>query len=395
MRLNSLKKKGTKSPKSKSRWHGFKNHPFVIPLTTFMVLFFVTMAAFIGLGGTTIAPSDSHVIILSYDGKQQLLPTKAATVGEFLERVEIELHQGDKVEPELDTAITDDNFKINVYRARPVVVIDGQNKVQALSAATTPRAVAEQLGINVYAEDDIRSSATDDILKDGIGEQIVIDRATPVNLNLYGTQLVVRTRAKKVDDLLKEKEVKLVEGDTVQPSLDTPLTPQMQVFITRKGIQIVTEEKTTPPPVEVIEDSSLSTGVSVVRQQGSPGKKLITYQIELQNGKELSRKVIQEVVLQPPVKRIMARGPLGSFGDALARLRQCEAGGNYANKSNPTYRGAYQFNYSTWNNYAGFYDPADAPPAIQDQKATETYQRRGWQPWPACSNKLGLQDIYR
>ncbi len=395
MRLNPLKKTGTKSPKSKSRWHGFKNHPFVIPVTTFLVLFFVTMTAFIALGGSTIAPSDSHVIILSYDGKQQLLPTRSASVGEFLQKVGIELHQGDKVEPDLETEISDDNFKINVYRARPVIVIDGQKKIQALSAAATPRAVAEQLGLNVYAEDDIKSSATDKLLRDGVGEQIVIDRATPVNLNVYGTQLVVRTRAKNVNDLLKEKEVKLAAGDTVQPALETPLTPEIQVFVTRKGIQIVTEEKTTPPPIEVIEDSSLSTGVSVIRQQGSPGKKLITYQIELQNGKEVSRKIIQEVIIQTPVKRIMARGPLGSFADALARLRQCEAGGNYANKSNSTYRGAYQYDYRTWNNYAGFYDPADAPPAIQDQKASETYQRRGWQPWPACSSKLGLQDIYR
>lgn len=77
-------------------------------------------------------------------------------------------------------------------------------------------------------------------------------------------------------------------------------------------------------------------------------------------------------------------------GDVWEALRMCEAGGNYANKNNPRYRGAYQYSFSTWGNYAGFYDPADAPPAVQDAKAHETQAARGWSPWPACARKLGL-----
>lgn len=60
--------------------------------------------------------------------------------------------------------------------------------------------------------------------------------------------------------------------------------------------------------VETIEDASLSFGSTAVRQQGSAGKRSVTYQIELQNGKEVSRKVIQSVVAQEPVKHIIARG---------------------------------------------------------------------------------------
>ena len=59
------------------------------------------------------------------------------------------------------------------------------------------------------------------------------------------------------------------------------------------------------------------------------------------------------------------------------------------------YYGAYQFDKSTWGNFGGYNNPAQAPADVQDQKAWETYKRRGWQPWPSCKIKMGLQDIYR
>jgi hypothetical protein len=73
-------------------------------------------------------------------------------------------------------------------------------------------------------------------------------------------------------------------------------------------------------------------------------------------------------------------GPVS--GDIFGRIRMRESGNNYANKNNPNYRGAYQFDYGTWNNFGGYHDPADAPPAVQDQKAQQTYAARGCSPWP-------------
>ena len=46
-------------------------------------------------------------------------------------------------------------------------------------------------------------------------------------------------------------------------------------------------------------------------------------------------------------------------------------------------------------NYGGYELASDAPAAVQDEKAWQTYKARGWQPWPTCKVKMGLQDIYR
>jgi uncharacterized protein YabE (DUF348 family) len=269
----------------------------------------------------TVAPADSHVVQLTLDGKKQTVPTRAKSVQEFLDRAEVTLHEGDIVEPAKDTPIEDNDFRVNVYRARPVTIVDGDNRVQALSAATTPRSVAAQAGVQVYPEDNLDQQVSNDLLKDQIlGEKIVISRATPTNLNLYGTPVTVRTHAKTVRDLLKEKNITLGTGDSVQPVPDTPITPNIQVFVTRVGTQIATVEEPIPMEVETVEDPGLSFGTTAVRQVGAAGKKLVTYQLELQNGKEVARKIIQEVRVTEPVKQINARGKAVSIPEDKSQI---------------------------------------------------------------------------
>ncbi|MFO0955668.1 MAG: transglycosylase family protein [Candidatus Saccharibacteria bacterium] len=76
--------------------------------------------------------------------------------------------------------------------------------------------------------------------------------------------------------------------------------------------------------------------------------------------------------------------------DAFAKLRFCEAGGDYTKNTGNGYYGAYQYSLSTWGNYGGYARPDLAPPAVQDAKAQATQAARGWSPWPSCARKLGL-----
>lgn len=76
--------------------------------------------------------------------------------------------------------------------------------------------------------------------------------------------------------------------------------------------------------------------------------------------------------------------------DDFARLRQCESGGNYATNTGNGFYGAYQFDLRTWRGLGYSGSPAGAAAATQDAAAHRLQAQRGWQPWPACSRKLGL-----
>ena len=288
-------------------WH---KHPFAVPIITLFALLCAAFGSFLFLGGETIGASDAKVVHLHIDGRSQAIPTRAQTVGEVLSRSGIELREGDIAEPALDSVIVEDDFNINIYRAKPVTVIDDKGqRITAKIAESDPEAIAKKAGISTFPEDKVGMAPPDEALKDGVlGAKVVIKRATPAYINLYGNSIPARTHATTVGELLAEKGIKAGEGDTIQPSPDTLLSENAQVFVTRFGKQISSVEEAIPAPEEKINDPNTPAGQKTVKEPGAPGKKIVTYEVELKNGKEVSRKPIQEVVALQPVKRVVTQG---------------------------------------------------------------------------------------
>jgi uncharacterized protein YabE (DUF348 family) len=260
-------------------------------------------------GGRPVQAGDSHIVYLfDSGGKQQTLDTKAQTVGELIKKLPLHLIPQDVVEPSLDTPIVEDNFRVNLYRARPVTVTDDKGtKNVAVTAQKSARVVAQEAGLSVFPEDEA-TFAQGTLKENIIGEKVVVERAIPVFLNLYGTPLTIRTHSSTVGELLKDKKVKITNGDQVQPTANTSLTPNIQIFVTRMGVQIQTVEEVVPSPTQIVPDGTLSLGASATRQQGAPGKRAVTYQVDTKNGSVATKTTIQSVVIQEPVPTIIARG---------------------------------------------------------------------------------------
>lgn len=285
-----------------------RRRPYILPILGLLLGLIIVAGLFHYKGGTeTFRPSDSHVVFVFDAGKKQTVDTKAATVGDLIGRLRLHLISEDVVEPTVDTPIVEDNFRVNVYRARPVTVVDGTNKTVTLTAQKSARVVAQNAGLKINPED--RASFDQGQIKESvIGEKVVLARATPITLNLYGTQVPSYTQADTVGAMLSEKHIRLDNGETVNPVPKTAITPGLQIFVLAKGSTVVTTEEPVPAPQQVVNDVALSFGTTVVRQKGAPGKQAVTYLISKEKDGTTSRKIIQQAIIQAPVPEIVARG---------------------------------------------------------------------------------------
>lgn len=359
-------------PRRIRRFKLMSRHPFAVPVITFCGLIIASIAVYLFVNHYDAPANNAYVVIISHDHTKQTVPSRQPTVDTLLAKLNIHLNQGDVVEPSLAAHINQNEFRINIHRAVPVEIVDNSHRTFTFSASTTARSIAQQTGTIIYPEDDVVTRPVSNFIAEAaIGEQVIINRATPVNVNLYGTPVAIRTHAKTVAELIKQKNIHLASDDQVLPSPDTPITPNQSIFIARNGTKLETVTETIPKPVQTVSDPTLSYGTSAIRQQGSAGQKVVTYQINLQNGIEISRSPIQEIISIQPVIEILARGTApvsGSLQLWLSKLRTCESGGNYQDNTGNGYYGAYQFSQSTWNRQNTGYARADlAPPAVQDQ----------------------------
>lgn len=303
-----IRNKSGKKGKKTGIW---QRHPFVIPVITFMILFFVSCAGLVVMNGETIGADDSKVVHLYVDGQTRIIPTRAQTVEEMLKKSGVELNDKDVVEPALDNAIIGQDFNVNVYRAKPVTVVDNGDgkRIMAKVIESSPRDIAKKAGLTIYPEDKVEFAQADNALNDGvIGSKVIVERSVPVNINLYGNNISTRTHATNIKELLEEKNIKLLDGDSVFPDINTPLSSNAQIFITSPGKHIANVEEDIPAPQEEVEDPNVLMGKTEVKEEGSPGKKVVTYEIEIIDGVEVGRRIIQEFVAVEPVKRVISKG---------------------------------------------------------------------------------------
>jgi hypothetical protein len=68
----------------------------------------------------------------------------------------------------------------------------------------------------------------------------------------------------------------------------------------------------------------------------------------------------------------------------LARVRDCESGGDYSTNTGNGFYGAYQFTLSSWASVGGRVRPDLAAPTEQDMRALRLRAMQGVGAWPVC-----------
>jgi uncharacterized protein YabE (DUF348 family) len=369
-----------------------------------LALFAAVLLATAGIYRTSRA-ADMLLVQISVEGEEKIVATKAATVGEVLDQEDIQVGELDVVEPTRSTPLSD-AFNINIYRARPVMVVDGARRITITTALRSSHLVAKAAGLTVYPEDTFEETLVSDYLDQKfMGEQITIHRSKAVTVYVDGDRLRMRTQAATVSEFFSEKGIVLEESDFANHSLSTPITEGIDIRITRVGYKVVTEKQEVSFTTRIIKNYDLPYGEEKVEEPGKPGEIIVSYRITRHNAKIVRKRLLSKTIVSKPVERVVIHGmkPVTTYtsnAQILAALRQCETGGNYQTNTGNGYYGAYQFMPSTWDRIASRYRPSlvgvsphQAKPADQDYLVLQNARASagGFQSQhPGCYYKLGL-----
>ncbi len=349
----------------------------------------------------------SNVVEVAVDGEVVSHRTYATTVGEVLEQLEVPVGPADQVTPAPEAPL-DEVETIDVERAITVdVVADGSLVRRVTAPADDVASMLDAADMDVRDEGARVAPAWRAPVGDGDTIHVVLPR--PVRLTVDGTTHEVQTLQRTPASVLREAGIELGPDDVVDWDLEAELYPHAEIVVERVAFETVREE--TPLPHEQVrrETEDLRKGITRVEVEGQDGVQVDTYRVQLVDGEEVDRELVDsqvereprdEVVLvgtfvppPPPKPAPAARASSGDpGGDVWDRLARCESGGNWS--ANGRYHGGLQFHPATWRANKPSGAPEYAYQASREQQiaAGRNVQRsQGWSAWPHCADRLGLR----
>ncbi len=283
----------------------------------FLAIIFVIVIIFLSLSNNVFAGNQNSIqngrLVTIYDrGAKKTVLSRASTIGDAIKESGILIDSNDVVEPATTTTMVATNYQVNIYRARPVVIVDGNIRQKIMTAYQTAEQIATSAGITLYSEDFAELKLTDNLI-DGAGFQLVVSRATPISFTLYGKTNTIRTQSKTVGDFIKEKGIIIAENDKISVGLDSAITNNMSLKIWREGKQTITVDESIDFEIETIDNADQSVGYREIKNVGQKGERTVVYEITIQNDVEVSRKEINSVTTKKPIVQVEIVGVKGKY----------------------------------------------------------------------------------
>ncbi len=337
-------------------------------------------------------------VAVTIDGEEHELQTYASTVGEVLDELDIEVEPVDEVSPPVHASL-EDGVEIDVARAVAVDVrVDGEFVERVEEPVGSVAGVLQAADLDVREDGALISPAWTAPVEDGDVIDIVLP--TEVALTVAGDTEQLETHVGTVEELLLDQDVTVGDDDLVSPALDDPLDEIDEVVVERVEFDQVVEEVTLERGEVREETGDLDRGTTQVADEGRDGLRRDVYRVEIVDGEEVGRELVEQEVVTEPRDRVVRVGtrapaPTTPSGSVWDRLAECEANGNWQNvSSNGLYYGGLQFHLDTWNRHKSASYPSNPVNATREQQilvGERVQASQGWAAWPHCSRVLGLR----
>ncbi|MGI6362327.1 MAG: septal ring lytic transglycosylase RlpA family protein [Bacillota bacterium] len=187
---------------------------------------------------------------------------------------------------------------------RQITVVTEQGEIEVLSTRTVVADILTDANIKVDPEYQRVSPALEAEIQ---SDCIVIESGKQVVIAEHGRERAVITWASTVAGLLAEQGINC-QGDLLNCPPEQRIVPGMKVNIVRVDTRLVTEEVRIAAKTTYKSDHTLEQGKKKVKVQARDGKKLVTYEIICHDGIDVSKRVIKEEVVVPPVAGVILKG---------------------------------------------------------------------------------------
>jgi len=191
------------------------------------------------------------------------------------------------------------------WMKKDIIVSDAGKEIEISTFKNTVKDVLNEKAINIGPNDEIDVSMTAE-LKDGLS--INIHRAKKVSIKTKESTMFIYTTSNTVESALKEAEVLVGSKDRVEPAMDSHLQEGTQINVIRVEEKLVSQKVTMEFANEVKKNDSLPKGLVNVVKKGQPGQKEVTIKMVYEDGKEVSKQIVSEKVLQAPVNGLIEEG---------------------------------------------------------------------------------------
>jgi uncharacterized protein YabE (DUF348 family)/3D (Asp-Asp-Asp) domain-containing protein len=184
-------------------------------------------------------------------------------------------------------------------RVKLMVTLDGETQ-EIFSAAPTLGEALWQEGIRLLGGDKV-NPPLDTLLTDDL--DVSIQRGRPLVITVDGRELRVSSTAETIGQALQQAGVSLQGLDYSKPDESKLLPEDGKIEVIRVTEEILTEQYSIPYTVEYVSDPALPAGERVVRVEGENGLQVAKVRVRYENGIEVSRTSEELVILKSPVTR--------------------------------------------------------------------------------------------
>lgn len=231
--------------------------------------------------------------------------TRADSVLEVLEELNITLDETDYVTPALSEDVPEDRL-IRIERSHEVSLQIGYGQTEVIQ--TRERTVEDVLlryGVTVRDRDTVYPSVRTAVTN---GMTIRYQPVVAVNLIVGQDASTIYTMATDVAQLLREANVDVTERDTVLPDASTLIRDGLTITVNTNRDVVQYESQLIPYDMVEEEDDTLEEGVKQTVQVGVPGLERTRYALTVENGTITNRTKTDVETLRKAMPQIIKVG---------------------------------------------------------------------------------------